>query len=84
MEYERQTYLKYEPYDRGPERTDQANGFYYGWLRRKYLSVGNTFGFAARIRASTGEIKVLRLYSIAKTVIERHIKVRGETNPHDP
>lgn len=28
MEYERQSYLKYEPYQRGPERTDQANGFY--------------------------------------------------------
>jgi transposase-like protein len=28
MEYERQTYLKYEPYQRGPERSDQANGFY--------------------------------------------------------
>jgi hypothetical protein len=26
---------------------------------------------------------VLRLYSIAKTVIERHIKVRGEANPYD-
>lgn len=28
MAYERQTYLRYEPYQRGPERTDQANGFY--------------------------------------------------------
>jgi len=28
MEYERQSYLKYEPYERGPERSDQANGFY--------------------------------------------------------
>jgi transposase-like protein len=28
MEYERQNYLKYEPYQRGPERKDQANGFY--------------------------------------------------------
>jgi len=56
----------------------------YGWLRGKYLAIGGAFGFAARIRASTGEHKVLRLYSIAKTVIERHIKVRGETNPYDP
>src|SRR5215471_5353534 len=24
MEYERQSYLKYEPYERGPERSDQA------------------------------------------------------------
>src|ERR1700757_3110398 len=28
MEYERQSYLKYEPYERGPERSDQANGFH--------------------------------------------------------
>jgi RNA-directed DNA polymerase len=56
----------------------------YGWLRRKYLTNGGAFGFSARIRTSTGESKVLRLYSIAKTVIERHIKVRGEANPYDP
>jgi RNA-directed DNA polymerase len=56
----------------------------YGWLRRKYLTVGGTFGFAVRIKASTGESQVLRLYSIARTVIERHIKVRGEANPYDP
>src|SRR6266571_2431571 len=42
------------------------------------------FWVCRRIRASTGEPKVLRLYSIAKTVIERRIKVRGETNPYDP
>ena len=56
----------------------------YRWLRRKYLALGGTFGFATRIRTSTGESRVLRLYSIAKTVIERHIKVRGEANPYDP
>jgi len=28
MEYERREYLRYEPYQRGPERTDQSNGFY--------------------------------------------------------
>ena len=56
----------------------------YGWLRRKYLTLGGTFGFATRIRNSTGISQVLRLYSIAKTVIERHIKVRGESNPYDP
>ncbi len=28
MESERQTYLQHAPYQRGPERTDQANGFY--------------------------------------------------------
>ena len=56
----------------------------YGWLKRKYYSAGGVFGFSARTRTDTGESRVLRLYSIAKTVIERHIKVRGDANPYDP
>lgn len=56
----------------------------YGWLKRKYFSAGGNFGFFTWIRSSTGESKVLRLYSIARTVLERHIKVRGEANPYDP
>ena len=28
MEYERREYLRYEPYQRGADRTDQSNGFY--------------------------------------------------------
>ena len=28
MEYERREYLRYEPYQRGPDRRDQSNGFY--------------------------------------------------------
>ena len=55
----------------------------YGWLKQKYFAIGGEFGFAVRIRASTGESKVLRLYRIARTVLERHIKVRGEANPYD-
>ena len=38
----------------------------------------------APLRARTGENAVLRLYSIARTVLEWHIKVRGEANPYDP
>jgi RNA-directed DNA polymerase len=56
----------------------------YGWLRRKYFSLGDTLGFATRVRTKTGESAVLRLYSIARTVQEWHIKVRGEANPYDP
>ena len=41
-------------------------------------------GFAIRTRAATGESTVLRLYSIARTVLDWHIKVRGEANPYDP
>jgi RNA-directed DNA polymerase len=56
----------------------------YGWLKRKYFTVAGTFGFATRIRNSSGESKVLRLYSTARTVLEWHIKVKGEANPYDP
>jgi RNA-directed DNA polymerase len=56
----------------------------YRWLKRKYFNLEGKFGFATRIRTSTGEIKVLRAYSIARTVLLRHIKVRGEANPYDP
>ena len=56
----------------------------YGWLKRKYFSAGGSHGFATRIRSSSGESTVLRLYSIARTVLEWHIKVRGEANPYDP
>ena len=56
----------------------------YGWLKRKYFSVEDQYGFATRIRARTGENAVLRLYSIARTVLEWHLKVRGEANPYDP
>ena len=56
----------------------------YGWIKRKYFSLDNQFGFATRITRPTGESSVLRLYSIARTVLEWHIKVRGEANPYDP
>jgi RNA-directed DNA polymerase len=56
----------------------------YGWLKRKYFSAGGCLGFAIRTRATTGESTVLRLYSIARTVLDWHIKVRGEANPYDP
>jgi RNA-directed DNA polymerase len=56
----------------------------YGWLKRKYFSIDGQFGFGTRIRTHTGESKVLRLYSIARTVLDWHIKVKGEANPYDP
>jgi RNA-directed DNA polymerase len=56
----------------------------YGWLKAKYFTTEGRFGFYARIKTGTAESKVLRLHSVAKTIIERHIKVRGEANPYDP
>jgi RNA-directed DNA polymerase len=55
-----------------------------GWLKQKYFSSGGRFGFFARKLDRTGESKVLRLHSLSRTLIERHIKVRGEANPYDP
>jgi RNA-directed DNA polymerase len=56
----------------------------YAWLKRKYFSYAGQFGFFACKRTRTGESKVLRLHCLTRTVIERHIKVRGEANPYDP
>jgi RNA-directed DNA polymerase len=56
----------------------------YRWLKRKYFNQEGQYGFATRTGAKSGESAVLRLYSIARTVMEWHIKVRGEANPYDP
>ena len=32
---------------------------------------------------ANGESKVLKLYRMASTVIERHLKIRGKANPYD-
>jgi RNA-directed DNA polymerase len=55
-----------------------------GWLRRKYLTAAGTGTFSIRVNNRQGESQLLALYRIAKTIIERHIKVRGEANPYDP
>jgi RNA-directed DNA polymerase len=56
----------------------------YGWLKRKYFSAAGNGAFSIRVKDRSGENRVLALHRIAKTVIERHIKVRGEANPYDP
>lgn len=55
-----------------------------GWLKRKYFSLAGPGVFAIRQRDSSGESCMLKLYRIGRTIIERHIKVRGEANPYDP
>jgi RNA-directed DNA polymerase len=55
-----------------------------GWLKRKYFSAAGDWTFSTRVRSRTGESRVLALHRVAHTTIERHIKVRGEANPHDP
>jgi len=55
-----------------------------GWLKRRYFSAAGKGIFSTRKKTGAGESRVLALYRAAKTVIERHIKVRGEANPYDP
>ena len=56
----------------------------YGWIRRKYFSAAGYMGdFSARQRLADGANRLFRLYRVARTKIERHIKVRAEANPYD-
>jgi RNA-directed DNA polymerase len=55
------------------------------WKKRKYFSAaGDKGGFSVRVQTQRGETRVLQLYRLASTTIERHIKVRGAANPYDP
>ena len=55
------------------------------WKRHKYFSAdGEKGAFSVRVTTKKGESHVLKLYRIASTAIERHIKVRGLANPYDP
>jgi RNA-directed DNA polymerase len=55
------------------------------WKRRKYFSAdGESGAFSVRVPTQKGESRVLRLYRMASTAIQRHIKVRGLANPYDP
>jgi RNA-directed DNA polymerase len=54
------------------------------WKRRKYFSAaGDQGAFSVETRTKGGERRVLSLYRVVSTVIERHIKVRGTANPYD-
>jgi RNA-directed DNA polymerase len=55
------------------------------WKRRKYFSAAAKPGlFSVRLKTGEGRSQVLTLYTAARTVIQRHIKVRGVANPYDP
>jgi RNA-directed DNA polymerase len=55
------------------------------WKKRKYFSAaGDNGSFSANYQTKTGESRVLQLYRLASTKIERHLQVRGQANPYDP
>jgi RNA-directed DNA polymerase len=55
------------------------------WKLRKYFSAaGPRRWFSVPTCPKEGEPRVLKLYRLASTSIERHIRVRGAANPYDP
>ncbi len=55
------------------------------WKQRKYFSAaGETGAFSVRVHSQRGESRVLQLYRVDSTKIERHIKIQGAANPFDP
>jgi RNA-directed DNA polymerase len=55
------------------------------WKQSHYFSAAGPKGvFSARVQHERGRSRVLQLYKMASTTIERHIKVRGTANPYDP
>jgi RNA-directed DNA polymerase len=54
------------------------------WRKAKYFHAGGDGVFSVRVQRDEGESRVLKLYRLASTPIQRHIKVRGAANPYDP
>ncbi|MEG4390797.1 group II intron reverse transcriptase/maturase [Microcoleus sp. N9_B2] len=56
------------------------------WVRKRYFKTikGNKWTFATTISDRRGKEKIITLYQIAYTPIERHIKVKGNTSPDNP
>ena len=56
------------------------------WVRKKYFRTQESkdWVFATTVVEDDGSIRVVELYSLASTPIERHKKVSGEYNPFDP
>jgi hypothetical protein len=53
------------------------------WIERRYFSAGPSGTFSVRVPGREGKMRVLSLYRLGKTQIERHIKVRAKANPYD-
>jgi RNA-directed DNA polymerase len=51
--------------------------------RRYFTAAGDKGAFSVRIRTKEDESRVLTLYRIVSTPIQRHIKVKGTANPYD-
>jgi RNA-directed DNA polymerase len=56
------------------------------WVRKRYFKTikGNRWTFACTISDRRRKDKNFVLYQVAKTAVERHIKVKGDASPDDP
>src|SRR5229473_1645854 len=55
-----------------------------GWKKQKYFSAaGEHWRFSVRVQRKNRESRVLKLYRLASTQIQRHIKVKGQAHPYD-
>jgi transposase-like protein len=71
MEYERQNYLKCEPYERDPQRTDQANGFYERPLTTRYGQVNLKI---PRSRSGKFQTQVVPRYQRRQEVVNQALR----------
>ena len=55
-----------------------------GWIKRRHFAADPKGSFSVRTRDREGKERVRNVCWLAQTVIERHIKVRGEATPYDP
>jgi RNA-directed DNA polymerase len=55
-----------------------------GWIRQRHFSADPKGDFSLKVKNQKGEEQVLKVYRLAQTRIEHHIKVRGTANPYDP
>jgi RNA-directed DNA polymerase len=65
--------------------TRRHSGKSVAWKLKKYFSAtGKTGIFSVQVHRATGEPRVLTLYLLTSTRIERHIKIKAAANPFDP
>ena len=55
------------------------------WKKRNYFSAtADKRTFRVRLSPKNGPSRVLAVYRLVSTIIQRHLKVRGTANPYDP
>ena len=56
-----------------------------GWIAQRHFSADPKGAFSLKVKVPQGDQEqTLKVHRLAQTVMERHIKVRGDANPYDP